>query len=62
LQLRTIRNKAWEWTAAWIALVLTRNYPQLKTGRIIHWWQRAGKSAEMTRETAGMFALEAPTR
>jgi len=38
------------------------NYPQLKMGGIIHWWQRAGKSAEMMIETAGMFALEAPTK
>ncbi len=43
-------------------MVLARNYPQLKMGEINHWWQRAGKSAEMTKETAGMFALEAPTQ
>jgi hypothetical protein len=27
-----------------------------------HWWQRAGKSAEMTKETTGMFALEISTQ
>jgi hypothetical protein len=27
-----------------------------------HWWQRAGMIAVMMKETAGMFALETPTR
>jgi hypothetical protein len=68
LQLRIIRNKTREWIAPPVDLAFGRKHRPIHNKRGgVHgfirflWWQRTGKSAVMTKETVGMFALEIQT-